>query len=172
MMPAVSDSHDCGVMLDKDLPEYLPDFPQAVRANWAIWAWRAWSKPLSHTGIYPIPPGLYCNCCSSRWFSAALQKLVWYLLISEWIQNTAEVCALCAPHGPKQGSFCNLEMGILQTAEFQSEFWDFLCLWPGLEEMLEIKKRLFYRISGKNTALSHIWCGYGYNCNVSELMGD
>lgn len=169
MMSAVSDSHDCGVMLDKYVPEYLPELPQAVRANWAT---QAWNTPLSHTGMYPIPTGLYCDCCSSSWFSAALQKLVWYLFISEWLQNTAEVCPLCAPHGPKQGSFSNTVMGILQTAEFQSEFWDFLCLWPGLEEMLEIKKRFFYRISGKNIALSHIWCGYGYNCNISELMGN
>lgn len=96
---------------------------------------------------------------------------VWYLVVSEWSQNTAGVSPLCAPHGPEQVYFSNLVMGILQIAEFQSEFWHFLSLWPGLEEMLEINKRLFDRIAGENITLTHICCGCGNNCHVSDMMG-
>lgn len=54
-------------------------------------------------------------------------------------------------------------MDIFQIAEFQSEFWDFT-LPQGLEEMLEIKKRLFGRSAGENTILTCISCGCGNNC--------
>lgn len=76
-------------------------------------------------------------------FLQLCRSAIWYLVISEWLQNTAEVSPLCAPHGPKQVSFSNLVMDTFQTAEFQSEFWGFLSLQPGLEKMLEVNKRLF-----------------------------
>lgn len=63
---------------------------------------------------------------------------------------------LCASHGPKQVSFGNLVMNIFQISEFQSGFWDFCSVPQGLEEILEINKRLFDRNAGENTTLTRI----------------
>lgn len=63
---------------------------------------------------------------------------------------------LCASHGPKQVSFSNLVMDIFQISEFQSGFWDFRSVPQGLEEMLEINKRLFDRNVSENTTLTRI----------------
>lgn len=116
---AVSDNPDCKVRLDNisQTSHRLSELTGLPKLCLTLVCVPHLLVPIVSTAV----AGGFLQLCTSG---------VWYLVVSEWSQNTAGVSPLCAPHGPEQVSSSDLVMGIFQIAEFQSEFWHFLSLWP------------------------------------------
>lgn len=145
----------CSVTLDK----HLPDFPQAIRPNWAAQAW--WNR----VPLVCIPYLLVSIVVTAvaGGFLQLCRSVAWYLVMSEWSVS-------CVPLMDQSRYLLVILWWVSFKLQNSSLNSGTSSLWPGLEEMLEINKRLFDRIASENATLTRIWCGCGNNSKVSELM--